>query len=121
MRCEVVPELGFGEDNELSVAIGLLSAPEIDKAREGALVLCEVQAPDTRELGTIIGRGTIVALEEAFVEQLYGPGLGEVGIVTVVGQTKESGMLIAARDVIQTTVILDVGCDGRLLAEVKLT
>lgn len=29
---EVVPELGFGEKDELSVAVGVLATPEVDEA-----------------------------------------------------------------------------------------
>ena len=51
----VVPQLGFGEDDELSMAIGIFTTPEINEAGEGER-LAEVQAPDTRELGTVVGR-----------------------------------------------------------------
>lgn len=112
MGRDVVPELRLGEDNKLAVAISLLTAPEIDEAGEGTLVMGEVQPPDTCELGTVISRGAIVALEEALVEQLNRPGLGEIGIVTVVGYAKESGMLVAACDMIHAAIVLDMGGDG---------
>ena len=34
MGRDIIPELGLGEDDQLSVAVGLLAAPEVDEARE---------------------------------------------------------------------------------------
>ena len=84
----VVPQLGFGEDDELTMTIGIFTTPEIDEAREGER-LAEVQAPDTRELEAVVGRGVLIALEITLVHQLYRVGLREVGTMTIPGTTEE--------------------------------
>ena len=72
---DIIPELRFGEDDEHAVTLmtwaPVLTAPEIDEAREGTLVMGEVQAPHTRELETTVGIGVFIALEVLLVHQLY--------------------------------------------------
>lgn len=46
MGRDVVPELGFGEYDQLSAAVGLLAAPQVDEAGEGTLAAGEVEPPD---------------------------------------------------------------------------
>ena len=72
---DIIPELRFCEDDEHAVAfmtwVPVLTSPEIDEAREGALVMGEVQAPHTRELETAVSIGVFIALEVLLVHQLY--------------------------------------------------
>ena len=72
---DIIPELRFCEDDEHAVALmtwaPVLTAPEIDEAREGTLVMGEVQTPHTRELETAVGIGVFIALEVLLVHQLY--------------------------------------------------
>ena len=71
----IIPELRLGEDDEHAVTLmtwaPVLTSPEIDEAREGTLVMGEVQAPHTRELETAVGIGVFIALEVLLVHQLY--------------------------------------------------
>jgi len=122
----IIPELRLGEDDEHAVTLvagtPVLTAPEIDEAREGALVVGKVKTPDTCELEAVIGARVVVALEVALVHQLYGPRLREVGIVTVVGSTQEGCMLETANLIApQSAVVLNMGGEGRLFAELELT
>ena len=43
MERDVVPELGFGEYDQLSAAVGLLAALQVDEAGEGTLAAGEVE------------------------------------------------------------------------------
>ena len=71
----IVPELRLGQENQLTVTVGLFATPEINETREGSLLVSEVQAPYTSELYRIIGAGIVVALKEALIHQLYRIGL----------------------------------------------
>ena len=119
MRGAVVPQLRFRQDDELSVAVGLFSAPEVDEAGEGELPVAEVQPPYARQLQAVVGRSVVVALKVALVHQLYGIGLGEVGVVPVPGPADERRLLETAASA-QPAVVLGVGCKA-LLADVQLT
>ena len=71
----IVPQLRLGKENQLTVTISLLSTPEINKTREGTLLIGKVQAPHTSKLNRIISTGIIVALKEALIHQLHRVGL----------------------------------------------
>ena len=68
--------------------------------------------PNACELGTIISGIEIIVLEEALVEQLERPGGRIVRGITVVGDTCEGGLLIAARTRAETSVVLDMQGKG---------
>jgi hypothetical protein len=49
----IEPDLRLREDNQFTVTVGLLLTPEIDKAREGTLLIGKRRTPHTRQLGTV--------------------------------------------------------------------
>ena len=59
IRCHIIPELRFCQDDEHAMAhvtcTPVLTTPEIDEAREGTFLISEIQAPDTRQLETMVG------------------------------------------------------------------
>ena len=118
---KIIPELGLGENDELSVAVGLLDTPEIDEAREGTLLVGKIQAPHSCQLETVVGRSVVVALEETLIHQLHLPGLREVGVMAIVGPTEEGGVLVTAGYVVKAAIVLDVGGEWGFLAEFELT
>lgn len=120
MFVEVIPQLGLGENDQAAMIVGFLATPEIDEAREPEFIVQEVQAPDTRQLGTGIRVRVIVTLEELLVQQLYGPRLREVSRMAIVCQASE-GSLLETHRTVQATVELDMCSKGRLLAQVELT
>ena len=120
MLREVIPQLGLGEDDQAAVAVGgFLAAPEVDEAGEGELAVEEVQSPDARQLCAGIAVCVGIALEELLVHHLYAPRFGEVGGMTIPCRTNQCSLLEAARAA-ETAVILDMGGEGRLFAEVEL-
>ena len=108
---EVLPELGFGEDDQLTMSVRFLTAPKVDETAEGAGLVCKCESPYTSELEAGIGISAFVALEVLLVHKLYRVGLGKVGRVSVPGGTNESCMLdsvIAA----YPSVKLHMGSEG---------
>ena len=93
---EIVPQLGLREDDQTAVTVSLLTTPEVNETRESELPVEEVQPPDARQLGTGISMSVLIALEELLIKQLYGPRLREVGIMAVVGKTREASLLETA-------------------------
>ena len=92
MLSEIIPQLGLREDDQTAVTVSFLATPEINETREGELPVEEVQPPDPRQLGTGISMSVLIALEELLIKQLYGPRLREVGIMAVVGKTREASL-----------------------------
>ena len=101
------------------MTIGIFTTPEIDKTRE-CEVLAKVQAPHASQLNTIVCRGAFVALEETLVEHLHGPGLREVGIMTVVSTTNQTCMLKTPYHMIQAAIILNMDSKGGIFANMVL-
>ena len=86
---EVIPELGFGEHDELSVIVGIFTTPEIKETGEGAGLVGKGDAPNASELNAGISTGGVVALEVLLVHKLNRVGLGEVSTVSVPCRTNE--------------------------------
>ena len=76
-------------------------------------------APHACELAAGIGARVFVALKIVLVHELHGVGFGEVLRMPVPCGTNQARLLETAKAV-QASVVLDVGSEGRLLAEVKL-
>ena len=102
------------------MTIGFLTTPEIDEASKAQLVIEEVQAPHTRQLGAGIRVGVVVALKELLVERLHRPCLGEVGSVSIISSTNKSSLLETTRTT-QAAIVLNMSSKGRLLAQIELT
>ena len=75
----MIPELGLGKHDELSVPVPFLTPPQVDETGKSAGLVSECRAPYSRELNTWVGTGVVVALEIVLVHQLYRTGLGEIG------------------------------------------
>ena len=82
MLVEVIPELGFGQQNEhtmsllvRTIAVTLLTTPEVNKTRECHLIVEEVQPPYTCQLEACERVSAIIALDELLIQSLHRPCL----------------------------------------------
>ena len=109
MIVKVVPQLRFGQEDELTVMESLLAAPQVGKAAEGQSLVAEGGAPHARQLERMVGAGVGIAAEEALVHQLDAVGGREIVVVTVPGATQQGRLLEAASALAQTAVVLHMG------------